>query len=89
MLEGTPFKNKGVIITGGGTGLGQSLCLKFAIYGASVYTFGRTESALKETKQRVSRVDMVFVRFPRENFILVPEILNRRSSDWDASLQNS
>ncbi len=53
MLEGAPFKNKGVIVTGGGTGLGQSLCLKFSHYGAKVYTFGRTGSTLEETKRKV------------------------------------
>lgn len=78
MLEGTPFKNKGVIITGGGTGLGQSLCLKFASYGASVYTFGRTESTLEETKQRVNAINgnLEYKAIDIRNFDTVNEFID-------------
>ena len=54
MISGTPFRNKGIIVTGGGTGLGRELCLKLSQYGARIYTFGRTEATLRETKRIVS-----------------------------------
>lgn len=54
MISGTPFRNKGIIVTGGGTGLGRELCLKLSRYGARIYTFGRTETNLRETKRIVS-----------------------------------
>ena len=54
MISGTPFRNKGIIVTGGGTGLGRELCLKLSRYGARIYTFGRTETNLSETKRIVS-----------------------------------
>ncbi|MHB1440375.1 MAG: SDR family oxidoreductase [Cuniculiplasma sp.] len=56
MLSGKPFEGKGVIITGGGSGLGQAMCLKFAEYGAKVYSVGRTESKLRDTKRIVNQI---------------------------------
>ena len=43
------FDGKTVLITGGGSGLGRAMALKFAKYGATVAVIGRRQEALNET----------------------------------------
>lgn len=45
-----PFKDKTVLITGSGTGIGQAIASKFAECGASVIIMGRRQKPLDETK---------------------------------------
>ncbi|WGL61197.1 SDR family oxidoreductase [Pigmentibacter sp. JX0631] len=43
------LENKRILVTGGGTGLGKSMCEKFLSLGATVIICGRREEILKET----------------------------------------
>ncbi len=48
------FKNKVVLITGGGKGIGRKCTSLFAAKGSTIIITGRTESALKETTQALT-----------------------------------
>lgn len=49
MFEKDLLKNRTILITGGGTGLGCSMALRFAELGANLFLVGRRENPLKET----------------------------------------
>jgi NAD(P)-dependent dehydrogenase (short-subunit alcohol dehydrogenase family) len=49
MFEKDLLKNRTILITGGGTGLGRSMALRFAELGANLFVVGRREDPLKET----------------------------------------
>lgn len=50
MLERLDFRGAPVLVTGGGTGIGQACCETLAALGASVIVCGRTEASLRETE---------------------------------------
>jgi NAD(P)-dependent dehydrogenase (short-subunit alcohol dehydrogenase family) len=49
MFEKGLLKNRTILITGGGTGLGRSMALRFAELGANLFLVARREDPLKET----------------------------------------
>jgi NAD(P)-dependent dehydrogenase (short-subunit alcohol dehydrogenase family) len=49
------FLNKTVLVTGGGTGVGQAIAFGFAREGASVVVAGRSERTLKDTVESIRR----------------------------------
>lgn len=49
MFEKDLLKGRTILITGGGTGLGRSMALRFADLGASLFLMGRREDPLKQT----------------------------------------
>ncbi len=51
MFEKDLLKNRTILITGGGTGLGRSMALRFADLGANLFLVGRREDPLKETAE--------------------------------------
>jgi NAD(P)-dependent dehydrogenase (short-subunit alcohol dehydrogenase family) len=51
MFEKDLLKNRTILITGGGTGLGRSMALRFAELGANLFLVGRREDPLKETAE--------------------------------------
>jgi len=51
MFEKDLLKNRTILITGGGTGLGRSMALGFAELGANLFLIGRREDPLKETAE--------------------------------------
>ncbi|SFO60930.1 SDR family NAD(P)-dependent oxidoreductase [Amycolatopsis rubida] len=55
MSEGQ-FEGKAVIVTGGGTGIGQVTAREFARRGANVLVVGRTAERLAETAEGFSRI---------------------------------
>lgn len=53
MFEKNLLKNRTILITGGGTGLGRSMALRFAELGASIFLVGRREEPLRETCEEI------------------------------------
>lgn len=49
MFEKDLLKGRTILITGGGTGLGRSMALRFAELGATLFLVGRREEPLRET----------------------------------------
>lgn len=49
MLDALRFDGRPVIVTGGGTGIGQACCIEFAKLGAQVIATGRTRETLYDT----------------------------------------
>ena len=49
MFEKTLLSGRAILITGGGTGLGRSMALRFAELGAKLHLAGRREQPLRET----------------------------------------
>lgn len=49
MFQSDLLKDRAILITGGGTGLGRSMALRFAELGAGLFLVGRREQPLKET----------------------------------------
>ncbi|MGA7368784.1 MAG: SDR family NAD(P)-dependent oxidoreductase [Nitrososphaeraceae archaeon] len=50
-ISNLPFKDKTVLITGSGTGIGQAIATKFAENGASIIIMGRRQKPLEDTKE--------------------------------------
>src|SRR5271167_4182961 len=49
MFEKNLLAGRAILITGGGTGLGRSMALRFAELGAKLHLAGRREPPLRET----------------------------------------
>jgi len=48
------LKNKVAIVTGGGTGIGEATCIRFAEEGASVAVFDIVEEAGRQTAEKIN-----------------------------------
>jgi NAD(P)-dependent dehydrogenase (short-subunit alcohol dehydrogenase family) len=53
MFQKDLLKNKRILITGGGTGLGKGMAQRFLELGATVYICGRRENVLNETTRQL------------------------------------
>ncbi|HTV57307.1 MAG TPA: SDR family oxidoreductase [Verrucomicrobiae bacterium] len=53
MFQADLLKGRTIFITGGGTGLGRSMALRFAELGANLFLVGRREEPLKETSAAI------------------------------------
>ena len=49
MFRNDLLKGRTILMTGGGTGLGRSMALRFGELGANLFLVGRREEPLKET----------------------------------------
>ena len=54
------FKNKSVLVTGGGTGIGKEIAAQFLKAGATVFICGRKEAKLKEAMEELSLLGPCF-----------------------------
>jgi NAD(P)-dependent dehydrogenase (short-subunit alcohol dehydrogenase family) len=50
------LKDRAIFLTGGGTGLGRSMALRFAELGARMFLVGRREEPLKEVRDEIHRL---------------------------------
>jgi NAD(P)-dependent dehydrogenase (short-subunit alcohol dehydrogenase family) len=57
MLPADTFKDKTILITGGGTGLGKSMALTLAQLGASIIITGRRENVLQEASAEIGALN--------------------------------
>ena len=55
MFQPTLFKGRAIFISGGGSGLGRSMALKFAELGSQIFIIGRREQPLKDTCEEIRR----------------------------------
>lgn len=53
MFSSDLLKNRTILITGGGTGLGRSMALRFAELGANLFLLGRREEPLEKTSGEI------------------------------------
>jgi NAD(P)-dependent dehydrogenase (short-subunit alcohol dehydrogenase family) len=56
MFQSDLLKGRTIFITGGGTGLGKSMALRFSELGANVFLMGRREERLAETVKEIAAV---------------------------------
>ena len=56
MFQRDLLKGRAIFITGGGTGLGRSMALRFAELGARLFLVGRREEPLRETCEEILRL---------------------------------
>jgi NAD(P)-dependent dehydrogenase (short-subunit alcohol dehydrogenase family) len=56
MFQPNLLRDKRILITGGGTGLGKAMAHRFLELGATVYICGRRQHVLSETETELSRV---------------------------------
>ena len=53
MFQPDLLKDRTILITGGGTGLGRSMALRFAELGAKIFLCGRREEPLRQTSDDI------------------------------------
>ena len=56
MFERDLLKGRAIFLTGGGTGLGRSMALRFAELGARLFLVGRREDPLRQTCEEILRL---------------------------------
>ncbi len=57
MFQRDLLKGRAIFLTGGGTGLGRSMALRFSELGARMFLVGRREEPLRETCEEIRRLD--------------------------------
>ena len=53
MFKKDLLKDKNILITGGGTGLGKEMAIHYAEHGANIFICGRRENVLKDTANEI------------------------------------
>jgi NAD(P)-dependent dehydrogenase (short-subunit alcohol dehydrogenase family) len=53
MFQPDIFKDRAILISGGGSGLGRSMALKFASLGSQIFVIGRREQPLKDVCEEI------------------------------------
>jgi len=54
MFKDDLLKDKNILVTGGGTGLGKEMASHYAKHGANIFICGRRENVLKETANEIT-----------------------------------
>lgn len=66
MFQSDLLKGRTIFITGGGTGLGRSMALRFAELGANLFLVGRREQPLEETAREIRTAGARAAYFPAD-----------------------
>ena len=62
MFKKDLLKDKNILVTGGGTGLGKEMATHYAEHGANIFICGRRENVLKDTANEIMDNHGVSVR---------------------------
>jgi NAD(P)-dependent dehydrogenase (short-subunit alcohol dehydrogenase family) len=79
MFKNNLLKNKRILVTGGGTGLGKEMATHYAEHGADIFICGRRENVLKDTAAEIE--DKYDVKVSYESLDI------RASQDVDSYIQ--
>jgi NAD(P)-dependent dehydrogenase (short-subunit alcohol dehydrogenase family) len=79
MFKNDLLKNKRILVTGGGTGLGKEMAFHYAEHGADIFICGRRENVLKDTAAEIE--DKYDVKVSYESLDI------RASQDVDSYIQ--
>ena len=79
MFKNDLLKNKRILVTGGGTGLGKEMATHYAEHGADIFICGRRENVLKDTAAEIQ--DKYDVKVSYESLDI------RASQDVDSYIQ--
>ena len=75
------LKNKRILITGGGTGLGKEMASHFAEYGADIYICGRRDNVLQDTAKEIKETAE---KYRKGEYIDIKAISKLRSQQDDS-----
>src|SRR5579862_2534902 len=64
MYQPNLLKGRTIFITGGGTGLGKSMALRFAELGANIFLMGRRSEPLEQTVKEIAGLGARGAYFP-------------------------
>lgn len=73
---GETLKNKNVVVTGGGSGIGYAIAKKCHSEGANVVIIGRNENKLKEACSKIGAERIQYCCFDLTNFEMMQDMVN-------------
>jgi len=84
MFQTDLFKGRTILITGGGTGLGRSMALRFAEVGANLFLIGRREEPLVETCDaiRASGAHAAYASADVRDFAAVEKVIDAAEKEF-------
>ena len=84
MFQTDLFKGRTILITGGGTGLGRSMALRFAEVGANLFLIGRREEPLVETCDaiRASGARAAYASADVRDFAAVEKVIDAAEKEF-------
>jgi len=83
MLKDGLLKGKRILVTGGGSGLGREMALKYAELGASLYICGRRKDVIEATAREISEKHGVRVRADVVDIRNADQVDGYIQSIWD------
>jgi NAD(P)-dependent dehydrogenase (short-subunit alcohol dehydrogenase family) len=84
MFQADLLKGRAILVTGGGTGLGRSMALRFAELGADIFLVARREQPLKEAVEaiRTKGVRAAYATADIRDFDAVEGVLNAAEKEF-------
>jgi len=86
MFQSDLLNGRTILITGGGTGLGRAMALRFAELGANLFLVGRRENPLRETAEAIRAKGARAAHFPADirDFTAVEQAIDTAESEFGA-----
>ena len=87
MLNGKPFSGKGIIITGGGSGLGLQMANTLGSYGAVIHIISRDQEKLNKARNSLKDKSIECFTYSSDirDFDKIKEIVNKMMNDHEIS----